>query len=278
MGKRWFRSCTMYFSGCLDKGLEVVPLEAREGVLAVEVLLLRALLQALDALEAPAPHLDVEDDEEDEQHDDKPCGGEAVAAAEVGADHEQGVVGAVQQHGVEQGVEEVLAAACGVEFGQREVVAHRDGEEEVGRHGQHAAHEGGGHLVAALHHVADVFHTGEAEREVGGVDDAVEVLVEVGAAPDDEHEQQQFAELLAEAGHAEAVEEAVEDGERRGVWRQGHEHALHQAGGDDAEAADKEGEQQLADGFGLVFVLAVDEEEQQRYRQDGGDEGDVHGA
>ena len=80
-----------------------IPGETVEGVLTVEGLLFGAFLKALDALETPAPHLYVEDDENDEEQADD--GILAFATAQIAAYHKQGVVGAVHEQGVEQGVE-----------------------------------------------------------------------------------------------------------------------------------------------------------------------------
>ena len=239
----------------------------------------RALLHGFDAFHAAPPETDVEDHEDDEQHGaDERGHGVLVAAAggEVGGDHEEGVVGAVEEHGIEEGVEEVAPTAGGVELGQREVVAHGHGEEEMGRDGEDAAHEGRGEGVGAAEDVAHILDTGEAQREVDGVDDAVEVFVELGAAPDDPHQEEQLAELLAEAGHEVAVEDAVEHREAGRRWGEGHQERLEEAGRQHAEAAHEECQQELANGLGVVLVLAIDEDEEQHHGQNGRYEDDIH--
>ena len=121
----------------------LLPFEALEGVLGIEILFLGELLKAFDALHAPTPHEDVEGNENEE---DEACDNDdlIVAASEGVGEHEQGVVGAVEEDGVEEGAEEMGATVRGIEFGQGEVVAHDDGEEEVGRYGQQSAKEGRG--------------------------------------------------------------------------------------------------------------------------------------
>ena len=258
---------------CMDSE---IPGEPVEGTEPVEVLLARALLQAFDAPQPPFPHPDVKDDEDDEEHAGETGGEHAVGSAEVAADHQQGVIGAVQEHRVEQGTDKMLGAAFGVELGQGDVVAHGDGKEEMGRHGQQTPHEGGPHGVAALHDIAEVLYTGKAEREVGGIDDAVEIFVEMTAPPDDPQQQKQLAEFLAESGYTVAVVKPAEH--RRGGGRrpQRHQHRLQQGGRYDTEATHEEGEDQLAEWLRLPLVFAVDEPKQQQDRQDGGKEGDIH--
>ena len=249
------------------------PGEAVEGVEAVEGLLTGALLHALDALEAPAPHLDVEVDEGDEQ--EATDGIHGLVARESLADHQQGIVGAVHQHRVEQGMDEMLVAVRDVELGQREVIAHDDGKEEMCRDGQYAAHQGGAEgVVATAEDIHDVLDAGEAQRQIGGIDDAVEILVEITAFPDDEHQEDELPELLAEACHHEAVEEARGDGVPD-VVDEG-DGALLYGGGYDAETTREEGYQQLAQRLGAALVFAVDEDEQQDYRQHGRDKYYIH--
>ena len=78
-------SCRGGWNEDRGKGSDV-PGEAGEGVAAVGILLLGELLQATDAADTPFPHLDVEEDEDEEEQ----AGEEAV-----------------EEHGVEEGFDEV---------------------------------------------------------------------------------------------------------------------------------------------------------------------------
>ena len=187
-------------------------------------------MHALDALHAAPPHNDVEDDEDQgENADGEGDNGILIVAtlAEGVADHKEGIVGAVEQHGIEEGLEEVGALVEGVELGQRDIVAHGDGEEEMGRHGQYAAHEGYHDGVVVAGDIHDILDTGEAQGDEDGIDNAVEELVEMAAAPDDHHQQHQLAELLAASCHGIAGVDAVHNGI---VGREEHEHRLHDGG------------------------------------------------
>src|SRR5438105_4468076 len=72
----------------------------------------------------------------------------------------------------------------GAELGASEIEAHHGAEERVRRHGEERAQDAGGQPVA--HDAQDVLDGGEAERQRHAVDDAVERLVELVPAVDEE--------------------------------------------------------------------------------------------
>ena len=77
-----------------------------------------------------------------------------------------------------------------LELGKRQEITHQNAEEEVGWHGKHGSYKAGCHPVD--YHIHDVLHAGKAETDETGVDNAVEILVEVLVAPDENHENREF--------------------------------------------------------------------------------------
>ena len=240
-------------------------------VRAFGLLLRRQFLQVVEAAHTYFPQLDVEIDEHDE-HDARK---QAVVEPHSLGHHQQGVEGAVEQHREEESLEAVFATAFGLKFGQGEIVAHHHAEEEMARHGQHGAHSAGhngrieGGLREDVHHI---FEAGKAERDEGGVDDAVEIFVEFARTPHRPRQQHQFAQLFAASGHNIAVVKAR--AEARQVVAAQIDIEVRQDGFEEygrqcRQAAEQEGLDEHPQGFFFEPVLPVDEESQHYDRQDG---------
>ena len=159
------------------RGLEV-PGEAFERIVAVEILLLRELLQVTDATDTPFPHPDVEEnqDHEKEARDKGAIGPHALWY------HQQGVEGAVHEHGHKEGKETVLGSVLGVEFGQGKIIPHHHAKEEMSGHGENSTYRAGVHGAQEAFltkDIADILKTGKTQCHKTGVDNAVEILVEL---------------------------------------------------------------------------------------------------
>ena len=115
---------------------------------------------------------------------------------------------------------------------------------------------------ASRHDVHDVFDGGKAQADEGGVYDAVEIFVKVLVVPNEYHENQELAKFF---GNACGDERVIENGlveigdESYGV--------VDDPDGDDGEHngqhATEKGFEQRLEGFFLVFVLTINEYDQQ---------------
>ena len=165
----------------------------------------------MDAADSPFPHLDVEIDEDNEEN----AGNNRAVGPHAFGHHEQGIEGAVHEHGHQEGQQAVFAPVLGVELGQSKVVAHHDAEEEMARDGEDSTDRAGVHgpKEAILgEDVSEILKAGKAQGYETGVDNAVEILVELAAAPDSPSEHEQFAQLLAAACHHKARIDPADNG------------------------------------------------------------------
>ena len=165
----------------------------------------------------------------------------------------------------------------GIEFGQGEMVAHGDTEEEMAWHGEKGPHGAGdeGLLVGVLSEdVADVFETGEAEGDEGGVDDAVEIFVELAAFPYRPGEEEEFEEFLGAAGDDVAFVEGAEEGNAE---VEEVEETLDDGNGKDGQNAEEEGFDEEPHRLFLKAVLTINYHREDEHGQDGeGKEGEIH--
>ena len=107
-----------------------------------------------DVFQTEFPHQNVSA-EEDKVQDD------AKAVAYVFLHHQQPVVHAVQEGRDEYGHNEEKDAFAFLEFRQTEEIAHRHAEEEMSRHGEDGASDGGAHT--RLCHIRDVLDAGKTQ-------------------------------------------------------------------------------------------------------------------
>ena len=107
-------------------------------------------------------------------------------------------------HGQQETRNQVGAAFFGMELRHREEVTHHYAKKEMPRHGEQGSH----HTSTEAKHedVFDVFHTGKSQSDESGIDDAVEVFIKVLVAPDEQHENEEFGELLWYARFEESTE------------------------------------------------------------------------
>ena len=243
----------------------------RLGSLAVGLALeRRLLLMASDESDTEFPEPDVAPDE---QHEEQQCHG----VMDVVGDHQQPVEEAMDQSGDEQTQQQVAEPSLVAEFGQREEITHEDGEEEMPRHRKQRADDARGKAgsevgAGSLQHIHDVLDAGEAETHESGIDDAVHVLVEVAVPPDKQEQERKLAELLAKARfkesrieHTLGIVDRVGEGDERQVDR-------------DGDHTRQKGKEEQAKGLFLVFVLTIDEDQQQDDgEQRKGDQQEGHG-
>lgn len=233
-------------------------------------LFLGELLEVAELAGADFPELIVEPEEDDEEDG----GDDALVGGEAFGDHEKRVEGAVEKGGEEECLEDVGEPIAGLELGEGEIVAHDYGEEEVAgdaENGSHAAGGEGGGVVGLVEDIEDVFESGEAEGDKGGIDDAVEIFVEVLAVPDDEVEHDELAEFLAETGDDESLEESAEDGGVGGRG-EGGEDAFEDDGRQGAEDAGEDGLDELLGRFLVDAVFEIDEGEEDDDWEEGEDD------
>ena len=165
----------------------------------------RVLLLPTNQADGAEPQPDVAEDKEavDENRQ---------ASAQTVGDHEEPVEQAVGQHGQKQARPDIFSLLLGSEHCHREEIAQDDAEEEVTRHRQQGPKETGDEAACqrdyrGVEDIHDVLQTGKAQAYEAGVDDAVEILIEVFVAPDEYHENEEFAKFLRDSGREERVVE-----------------------------------------------------------------------
>ena len=119
------------------------------------------------------------------------------------AAHAQRIVEAVGHD--RNGQNEGLGAGRTVhEVVDRVVVAYEHGKGVVAGDGQQGTHGSDGHpVVDVAEDVGDVLDSGKTKADADGIDDAVEVLVEVGVLAQHQPQGQQLERLLGERCHEE---------------------------------------------------------------------------
>ena len=136
----------------------------------------------LDFAQGVLVHLDTEDDEGNEAEGDD-------IGVELHAE-DDGVVDAVgnngnTEHAGDVGGRMTSETITGV------VIAHEDGEGIVAWHGQQGARDSYRLPIVGIgKEVGDVLHGGEAQSDTNGIDDAVEMLIEVRIFPQEQPQYQ----------------------------------------------------------------------------------------
>ena len=145
------------------------------------------------------PHPEAEDQEGYEHHEDKRLG-----KCAHGKQHR--IVKSVQQYGHKQDHKTVrgVAFGVGIELDQRVIVSHHYAKAQMSRHGKYGPHDSHAQEVLRIHEqVSDVLKGGKAHGDTGGIDNAIELLVEIWILPQEIPQNRKLGYLLRYGGSEE---------------------------------------------------------------------------